>query len=97
MSIPVCTGGTVASGVTTITFTNSLTEEVEITSCTLPGWPTTPPEVPAASGGVNGTTNVILSTRTVVGTYSYTTLPACNTMGTDPQIKVQDAGKPKHR
>jgi hypothetical protein len=90
MSIPVCTGGTCAAGVSSITFTNSLTQEVTITSCTLPGWPTNnEPEVPAAKNGVNGSTTVQLTGRTTVGTYDYTTDPSCNDLNTDPQIKVQ--------
>ena len=49
MSIPVCTGGTVANGASSVTFTNALPEEVTITSCTMPGWPNTEPVVPAAN------------------------------------------------
>ena len=88
MSIPVCTGGNCAAGVTSITFTNSLTQKVTITSCTLPGWPNADPIVPAASNGINGTKDVQLGSRTTVGTYDYTTNPNCNNMNTDPQIKV---------
>jgi len=89
MSIPVCTGGTAPNGASSVTFTNALPEEVTITSCTMPGWPHTEPEVPAALNGVNGTKTVQLDELTRTGTYEYTTDPVCNNMGTNPEIKVQ--------
>jgi len=89
MSIPVCTGGPCNAGVSSLTFTNGLPQEVTITSCTMPGWPKTQPQVPAAQNGVNGSTTVQLASRTTVGTYDYTTNPSCNTKATNPQIKVQ--------
>ncbi len=46
----VCDGGTINSGSTSITFTNNKTSSCTITSCTLAGWPTTDPVVPAKQG-----------------------------------------------
>jgi hypothetical protein len=87
--VNVCVGGTCSAGVTSITFTNSLTESVTITSCTMPGWPNSEPVIPAAQNGVSGSGTVQLSARTTIGDYSFTTDPACNTMATNPKIKVQ--------
>lgn len=89
MSLNACTGGTCGVGVTSLTFTNSLTQSVTITSCTMPGWPNAEPVIPAAQNGLNGSGTVQLSARTVTGEYSFTTNPVCNTMGTNPTIKVQ--------
>jgi hypothetical protein len=92
MSIPVCTGGDAPNGASSVTFTNALAVPVTITSCTIPGWPQSPapdPVVPAALNGVNGTKTVQLSVLTRTGTYTYVTDPACNTIGTPPEIKVQ--------
>jgi hypothetical protein len=55
----------------------------------MPGWPNAEPVIPAAQNGLNGSGTVQLSARTVTGEYSFTTNPVCNTMGTNPTIKVQ--------
>ena len=95
MSIPVCSGGTISAGGSSITFTNSNSNtSYTITSCkssngnNMPGWPSTPPVVPAAQNGVNGSVTVVLATPTVVGYYTYITNPACPT-ATNPVIHVQ--------
>ena len=92
----VCDGGTVSSGITSIPFTNtSNTTAYTITSCkdangnTMPGWPTTDPVIPKASGGVNGSYTVVLSVATISGKqYSYIPNPVCPT-NTPPKIVVQ--------
>ncbi len=83
MSIPVCNGGSAAPGVSSLTFTNTLPQAVTITSCTMPGWPATNPVVPAAGSKV-----VQLATRTVTGSYTYTTDPFCTPPDTNPKIVV---------
>lgn len=91
MAVNVCTGGTASAGVSSLTFTNELPEPVTITSCTMPGWPSPPqanPVIPQAQNGVAGSGTVQLRSRTVKGTYDFTTIPDCNTIGTNPQIKV---------
>jgi hypothetical protein len=55
----------------------------------MPGWPNSEPVIPAAQNGVSGSGTVQLSARTTIGDYSFTTDPACNTMATNPKIKVQ--------
>ena len=83
----ICAGGTINAGVNTITFTNHHTAQCTITSCTMPGWPTTDPVVPGKQGSTPGSKVVNLSTPATVGSYTYT--PDCCDQGTDPVIKVQ--------
>jgi hypothetical protein len=84
----VCAGGTIGAGATSITFTNNHTKKCTITSCDMPGWPTTDPVIPKREGGVAGTQVVSLGVAAVAGnTYTYT--PDCCDQGTPPQIKVQ--------
>ena len=84
----VCAGGTINAGATSITFTNHHTVKCTITSCNMPGWPTTDPVIPKQENGVAGTQVVIITVPAVAGnTYNYT--PNCCDQGTPPQIKVQ--------
>jgi hypothetical protein len=84
----ICAGGTINAGATSITFTNHHPQPCTITSCNMPGWPTTPPVINPPSGVV------YLSTPAQLGTYNYT--PDCCDELTAPQIKVQ-GGKPEHK
>jgi hypothetical protein len=92
----VCDGGSISGGVTSFLFTNpSTTTSYTITSCkdsngnTMPGWPTTDPVVPKASGGVNGTHTVQLAVAAISGKqYTYTPSPLCPT-NVPPKIIVQ--------
>jgi hypothetical protein len=97
MALPICSGGTISAGVTSIQFTNSNPNvSYKITSCvstttgqTMPGWPATDPQIPKAQNGVAGSYTVQLSAATISGnTYEYTPDPECTT-GTPPKIKVQ--------
>jgi hypothetical protein len=91
----VCDGGTISGGVTSIPFTNtSTTTSYTITSCkdssgnTMPGWPSTNPVIPMASGGVNGSHTVVLSVAAISGKeYTYITSPLCP-QATNPKIRV---------
>jgi hypothetical protein len=84
----VCAGGTISAGATSITFTNHHDEECTITSCDMPGWPTTDPVIPKKKDGVAGTQVVDLTEPAVAGnTYDYT--PDCCDEETPPQIRVQ--------
>jgi len=86
----VCSGGTINSGATSITFTNHHKVACNITSCTLPGFPPIPPNVvvPAKVGSQPGTITVPLNPPpTVPGSYPYT--PDCCDSDTPPVIKVQ--------
>ena len=91
----VCDGGTVAANVSSIVFTNpSTTTPYTITSCkdsagnTMPGWPATPPVVPMAQSGVNGTKTVNLGSPTISGKqYTYIPNPVCPN-NTPPKIVV---------
>jgi hypothetical protein len=93
--IPICSGGTVPSGITSIPFTNSSTTTAyTITSCvdsqgkTMPGWPATDPVIPIAAGGINGSHTVDLASSTISGkSYTYTPSPACP-IATPPKIIV---------
>lgn len=83
----VCAGGTINAGATSITFTNHHSEDCTITSCDMPGWPTTDPVIPRKQGSTPGSQIVELSTPATPGTYDYT--PTCCDEETGPQIKVQ--------
>ncbi len=83
----VCAGGTINAGATTVTFENHHPESCTISGCTMPGWPTSDPVVPAQQGGHPGTLTVQLSQPAVVGDYPYTA--SCCKKRTGPQIKVQ--------
>lgn len=83
----ICAGGTINAGATSITFTNHHMEQCTITSCGLPGWPTTPPVVPGKQGNNPGTKVVDLTTPATVGNYPYT--PNCCPQAGSPEIKVQ--------
>lgn len=83
----VCAGGTISVGANSVTFENHHTEACTISGCTMPGWPTTNPVVPAKSGDTPGTLTVDLSTRAVKGDYPYTA--SCCRKKTGPAIKVQ--------
>jgi hypothetical protein len=90
MPVNACTGGTASPGVSSLTFVNNTQQPVTITSCTIPGWPaTTPPPVPPENNGAPGSAVVQLASRTTAGTYTFTTSPACNTIGTNPTIRIQ--------
>jgi hypothetical protein len=78
----ICGGGTVGVGATSISFTNDHNEDCTITSCTLPGWPTTDPVITAKS-----TQPVNLTQPATAGDYTYT--PSCCRKRTNPVIKVQ--------
>jgi hypothetical protein len=79
----ICAGGTVSVGANSISFTNNHNENCTITSCSMPGWPTTAPVITAKT-----TQSVPLSTPAAAGgPYTYT--PNCCTKRTDPQIRVQ--------
>jgi hypothetical protein len=82
-----CGGGTIAVGALSISFSNSHTEQCTITSSTMPGWPTTPPLIPAKEGSKYGIGIVSLSKPAAAGDYTYT--PNCCNTGTPPTIKVQ--------
>jgi hypothetical protein len=91
MSIPICSGGDVSAGAGSITFTNGSTTTYEITSCkdssgnTMPGWPTTNPQIPP-SGKTVQLSVVTASNKT----YTYTTSPACpGGKRNNPTIHVQ--------
>jgi hypothetical protein len=83
----VCGGGTISVGATSISFTNDHTEPCTLSDCTLPGWPTTNPVIPAKQGSTPGTGTVPLSTPATAGDYPYTA--SCCKKRTGPQIKVQ--------
>jgi hypothetical protein len=86
----ICAGGTINSGATSITFTNNHAVPCNITSCSLPGFPTIPPNVvvPARVGSQPGTKTVQLDPPpTVKGDYPYTA-DCCDQL-TGPVIKVQ--------
>jgi hypothetical protein len=77
----ICAGGTLSAGSTSVNFTNNHPESCTITSCNMPGWPTTPPVIPHGGGTVH------LTQPAPRGTYNYT--PDCCHKRTGPQIKVQ--------
>jgi len=83
----ICAGGTVSVGVNSISFTNDHHEECTITSCDMPGWPTTDPVIPGRQGSTPGTGVVYLSQPATAGTYDYTS--DCCDQDTNPTIKVQ--------
>ena len=83
----ICAGGTVSVGVNSISFTNHHSADCTITSCNMPGWPTTDPVIPKKVGSTPGTGTVQLSQSATVGTYPYT--PNCCDQQTPPAIKVQ--------
>jgi hypothetical protein len=83
----ICGGGTVNAGVTSISFTNHHDVQCTITSCDMPGWPTTDPVIPKKEGSTPGTGTVQLSQPATVGSYTYT--PDCCPQGGAPVIKVQ--------
>jgi len=84
----ICAGGTVSIGATSISFTNDHPEQCTITSCDMPGWPTTDPIIPGRQGSTPGTGTVQLSTPAVAGgPYTYT--PGCCKKRTAPVIRVQ--------
>ena len=57
----VCGGGTISTTTSSITFENNHPEACTLSGCTLPGWPTTDPVVPARANGMDGTLVVDLS------------------------------------
>ena len=75
-------GGTISVGAASIAFTNNHNEDCTITSCTIAGWPTTPPVITKKT-----TQSVPLSTPATTGDYTYT--PDCCGKRTNPVIKVQ--------
>ena len=83
----VCGGGTISTTTSSITFENNHPEACTLSGCTLPGWPTTDPVVPARANGTDGTLVVDLSPPLSVGDYSYNA--SCCRKRTDPVIKVQ--------
>jgi len=83
----VCGGGTISTTTSSITFENNHPEACTLSGCTLPGWPTTDPVVPARANGTDGTLVVDLSPPLSVGDYSYGA--SCCRKRTDPVIKVQ--------
>ena len=83
----ICGGGTIGVGATSISFTNDHTESCTISGCTMPGWPTTDPVIPAKQGPTPGSGTVNLSAPATAGEYSYS--PSCCKKRTDPTIKVQ--------
>jgi hypothetical protein len=83
----VCGGGTISTTTSSITFDNNHPEACTLSGCTLPGWPTTDPVVPARANGTDGTLVVNLSPPLSVGDYSYSA--SCCRKRTDPVIKVQ--------
>ena len=83
----VCAGGTISVGSTSITFTNDHTVKCTITSCDMPGWPTTAPVIPKRQGGTAGRAVVNLNPPATAGCYTYT--PDCCGPETNPTIKVQ--------
>jgi hypothetical protein len=96
--IPVCDGGFLSGGSTTITFTNSSTTTAYTinTPTSVPGgqnmqgWPVNQPQtVPQAQNGVNGGKTVTLTVAAQSGkTYQYTTTPVCPQQA-NPKIVVQ--------
>jgi hypothetical protein len=84
----VCAGGTISKNDTSISFVNHHEEACTLSGCTMPGWPTTNPVVPAKSNGVDGTLTVPLSTPATVGSYSYSG-SCCGGKRGAPVIKVQ--------
>jgi hypothetical protein len=50
----VCGGGTISTTTSSITFENNHPEACTLSGCTLPGWPTTDPVVPARANGTDG-------------------------------------------
>jgi len=83
----ICAGVTVIIGTQSITFTNDHKEACTITSCDMPGWPTTDPVIPKKQGSTPGTGVVQLSQPATKGHYTYT--PDCCKQENDPVIKVQ--------
>jgi hypothetical protein len=83
----ICAGGTISAGATSITFTNHHAEACTITGCSMPGWPTVPPQIPGKQGSNPGTGVVNLSVAAQPGNYPYT--PDCCPQGGAPVIKVQ--------
>ncbi len=83
----VCAGGKVSPGATSITFTNNHPEQCTITSCDMPGWPTTDPVISGRQNSNPGTGTVDLTQPASVGTYTY--IPNCCRKKTNPTIKVQ--------
>jgi hypothetical protein len=90
MSIPICSGGDVDANMGSITFTNDPpTVTYTITSCvdssgnTMPGWPTTDPQIQSGGGTVQ--LSVLTKANT---TYTYTTSPQCPNAN-NPTIHVQ--------
>ena len=83
----VCGGGTISTTTSSITFVNNHPEACTLSGCTLPGWPTTDPVVPARANGTDGTLVVNLSPPLPTGDYPYSA--SCCKKRTDPVIKVQ--------
>jgi hypothetical protein len=83
----ICAGGKVSIGATSITFTNDHPKDCTITSCDMPGWPTTDPVILKRKGGTPGSGVVYLNPPATKGTYTYT--PDCCGDETPPTIKVQ--------
>jgi hypothetical protein len=83
----VCGGGTISVGATSITFENHHDQTCTLADCTMSGWPTTDPVVPAKNGATPGTLTVQLSSSAVAGDYTYT--PSCCNKRGAPVIKVQ--------
>jgi hypothetical protein len=88
--LPLCDGGTVDANVTSIYFKNTTGTNCTITSCTMPGWPSTAQPVP------KGTTAVVTLTvpaKKGGGPYEYVLDANCNCGGpeTNPTIKVDDS------
>lgn len=83
MAIDVLTGGTLAVGSKSVTFTNNTGSTVYVNGCTLSGFPA---KVPVPNGGGTVTFSPPGPAATA-GTYPYTT--SSSVRGTPPAIKVQ--------
>jgi len=83
----VCAGGTISTTTNSITFENHHPQPCNLGSCTIPGWPTPNPVVPARANGVAGTWILQLSPPIPKNDYPYH--PNCCDKQTDPAIKVQ--------
>lgn len=88
--LPLCSGGTIDANVTSIYFKNTSGTNCTITSCTMPGWPSTPPQIQ------NGTTSAVaisIPAKKGGGPYTYVLDANCNCGGpeTNPTIKVSDS------
>jgi hypothetical protein len=83
----VCAGGTISTSTSSITFVNHHPVACTLSGCTLPGWPTTNPVVPAQANGQAGTLTVGLRPPLPTGDYPYSA--SCCSKETNPTIKVQ--------